>query len=164
MTNSSFLRRTMVTRGLLTNSVTHISFSWRTKSLSGVRDVKVSLWVGQAASWNDLDEDLTFTFTEDGDAVPCAFGDAFDIDWFDDDFREASVRETPTVTVRELLDRHTSGSAIAKAVAMGPGNSLAEPCNAVVLLYDFEYTGHVKTAQLRVGTLLKFLGSFEIQP
>ena len=121
--------------------------------------MKVSVWVGTTPSWEVLDRHLTFTFTEDGDAVPCRFGEAFGIDWFDDDYREASHAENRTLRTEELLQRHSHGAAIASALGEC---SLEEPCNAIVLLYEFEYSGDVKSAHLDGDTALIFLDCVDI--
>jgi hypothetical protein len=123
--------------------------------------MKVSIWVGHAPSWELLDEALTFTFTEDGEAIPCPFGEAYGIDWFDEDFREASVNDSPTLSVRDLLARHTSGTQIAETLdSLGKGTLRLES-NAIVLLYDFEYSGKVKTASIDVVSL-EYIGTVDI--
>ena len=123
--------------------------------------MKVSVWIGNTPSWKSLDGHLTFTYTEDGDAVPCRFGEAFGIDWFDDDYREASHAENKTRRVEELLERHTKGDEIAKA--LGTACSLEQPCDAIVLLYEFEYSGSVDLANVGGDTPLRFLGCVEIR-
>ena len=121
--------------------------------------MKVSVWTGNASSWDTLDEYLTFTFTEDGDSIPCRFAEAFDIDWFDDDYREASVSEQATLNMRELLKRHSCGPEIADA--LGDACFLSEPCNAMVLLFEFDYFGLVKSADLG-NAKLRHLGTVDV--
>ena len=118
--------------------------------------MKVSIWIGNAPCWEVLDEYLTFLFTEDGDAIPCRFADAFGIDWFDDDYREASVSEHSTLSVRELLQRHSHGPEI--AYELGDSPPLADPCNAMVLLFEFEYSGLVESADFG-NAKLRYLGT-----
>ena len=122
--------------------------------------MNVSVWIGTSPSWEILDDHLTFTFTEDGIANPCKFGEAFRIDWFDDDFRETSRAENKTQKATELLDSHSSGDEIAKA--LGRAYSLPEPCNAIVLPYEFEYLGRVDSANVGGDTPLRFLGCVDI--
>ncbi|MFM8582241.1 MAG: immunity 22 family protein [Planctomycetaceae bacterium] len=122
--------------------------------------MKVSVWTGNTTSWEVLDGQLTFAFTKDGDAIPSRFCEAFDIDWFDDDFREASHSEIATLSISELLKRHSHGERIADA--LGERGMLARPCNTVVLLYEFEYSGAVHSATLSKETNLRFMGCVEI--
>lgn len=122
--------------------------------------MKVSVWTGNTTSWELLDGQLTFAFTEDGDAVPCRFCEAFGIDWFDEDYREASHSESATNSISELLKRHSLGERIADA--LGEKGTLVPPCNAVVLLYEFEYSGAVESAMLSKETILHFLGCVEV--
>ena len=122
--------------------------------------MKVSVWTGNTTSWELLDGQLKFAFTEDGDAIPCRFGAAFGIDWFDEDYREASHSENATYSISELLKRHSHGEHIADA--LGERGVLKTPCNAVVLLYEFDYSGAVASAPLSEETNLRFLGSVEI--
>lgn len=122
--------------------------------------MKVSVWAGKTTSWELLDDQLTFAFTEDGDAIPCRFCEAFSIDWFDEDYREASHSEFATYSISELLKRHSHGERIPKA--LGERGILKAPCNAVVLLYEFEYSGAVQSAKLSEETALRFLGCIEV--
>ncbi len=121
--------------------------------------MKVSVWIGNAPCWEVLDDYLTFTFTEDGDAIPCRFADAFGIDWFDDDYREASVSEHSTLSVKELLQRHSHGAEIADA--LGDASWMTVPCNAVVLLFEFEYSGSIESAVFG-GANLQYLGTVQV--
>jgi len=122
--------------------------------------MKVSVWIGNTTSWELLDGQLTFAFTEDGDAIPCRFCEAFGFDWFDEDDREASRSESAAHRIRDLLKRHSHGERIADA--LGEGGVLNTPCNAIVLLYEFEYTEDVDVAELSEETTLRFLGCVEI--
>jgi hypothetical protein len=122
--------------------------------------MKVSVWTGNTTSWELLDGQLTFAFTEDGDAIPCRFCEVFGIDWFDEDYREASHSESATHRMSELLKRHSHGERIADA--LGERGVLKTLCNAVVLLYEFAYSGAVESATLSEETNLRFLGCVEI--
>ena len=122
--------------------------------------MKVSVWTGNTTSWELLDGQLTFAFTEDGDAIPCRFCEVFGIDWFDEDYREASHSESATHRMSELLKRHSHGERIADA--LGERGVLKTLCDAVVLLYEFEYSGAVESATLSEETNLRFLGCVEI--
>jgi hypothetical protein len=122
----------------------------------------VSIWVGHATSADELENYLSFRFTEDGDAIPCPFGRAFGINWFDEDFREASVRETPCNSIEELLRQHSYGREIAAAVRLQVGEQLRLEANAVVMLFDFQYAGEVIDVNAD-GVTLRFLGVFQFE-
>ncbi len=79
--------------------------------------MKVSVWTGNTTSWELLDGQLTFAFTEDGDALPCRFCEVFGIDWFDEDYREASHSESATHSISELLKRHSHVNALLTLLA-----------------------------------------------
>jgi hypothetical protein len=124
--------------------------------------MKVSVWVGKTPSWDVLDKCLTFRFTEDGDAIPCPFGEAFDINWFDEDLREATVAPVATSSLQELLCRSSKGMELAvKLTRIGwkPDSGLY---NAAVVLYDFNYSGSVARAEIG-DVYLQFAGVCEIQ-
>ncbi len=121
--------------------------------------MKVSVWIGNSPSWDVLDEYLTFHFNEDGEAIPCRFAELFQIDWFDEDYREASVSEERTINGDNLLQEHSQGKAISDQ--LGKLCTMATPCNAVVLLFDFNYSGLVKSADLGMAQL-EFIGTADI--
>ncbi len=123
--------------------------------------MKVSVWTGKIRSWDILDAQLTFAFSDDGDAIPSIFCEAFGIDWFDDDYREASHLDTMTHNVDELLFRHSQGEQIAEA--LGNRKFLTATCNAIVLLYEFEYSGAVKTVSVSEDAVYYFTGCVDIR-
>lgn len=123
--------------------------------------MKVSVWAGTTVSWDVLDGHLTFAFTEDGDAIPCRFCAAFGIDWFDEDYREASHSENATRSLHDLLKRHSKGDLITRALEAQP--LLVVPCNAIVLLYAFDYKGAIQSAAVTDDTFLFFLGCVDIE-
>ena len=125
--------------------------------------MKVSVWVGNTPSWNAIDGHLTFNYTEDGDAVPCRFCNAFGFDWFDEDFREASCSENESFGVRDLLTaHHTRGTEIVVALGAKALDNLA--FNAAVLLLNFEYSGNIESAHIGGDTFLRFLGCVDVDP
>jgi len=118
----------------------------------------VSLWVGTADSAAALTLYMTYTFDADGDCPPCPFGRDFGIDWFDEDFLEASRRDAATRSLRQLLAGNSDGAAIATAFARRWGETLPWEVNTVVLLYDIEYPGTV-TFVNSGPVRLRFLGT-----
>lgn len=120
----------------------------------------VSVWSGNTPSWEELDGELTFSFTVDGDAIPCGFCVGFNFDWFDEDYREASHSETETLNIRELLKGHTDGDQIADA--LGEKGILNFPCNSIIIIYNFAYSGAVKCAKVGAESSFCFLGCVEI--
>lgn len=122
--------------------------------------MKVSIWAGSSPSWEVLDAALTFSFTDDGDAIPCQFCRAFGIDWFDDDYREASHSSFLTSNIGILIIKHSDGNHIIRM--LGHRVLIHIPCNSIVLLYDFEYPGIVRSAIIEDHTRLIFVGCVEV--
>lgn len=106
--------------------------------------MKVSLWVGTAPSWEALRESLEFHYNEDGDVIPSIFCQSFGIDWFDEDFLESSVSDFATIRIEQLLARHSGGAELTKILASDGMQCLPFACNAIVLIYEYAYTGQVK--------------------
>lgn len=103
----------------------------------------VSLWTGVVGSEDILEQFLTFRFTEDGDAILPPFALAFEIEWFDDDFREMEVHELFYSSLSELLAGCSYDNVIVPRFSALLGDTLCDPVNAVVLLYNFNYNGRV---------------------
>lgn len=118
----------------------------------------VSVWVGTAESDAALEDYLAFRYDEDGDRVASPFSAAFALGWFDEDLREAAV-VTPSGSLRALLSGFSYAASFEEALIAQHGETLGAPANAVVLLYDFTYTGEIARGD-GAAVALQFLGSF----
>ena len=118
----------------------------------------MSLWVGVASSVDALEQALAEQFSVDGDSEGSAFSRAFKIDNYNDDFREAELR--PLSGGWSIV---FSGFSSEEALA----SKFSEICpclpagfNCLIVLYDFNYEGCVREAQVS-GLFLRFVGSVD---
>jgi hypothetical protein len=118
----------------------------------------VSLWIGDADSAQLLEAYMTIGFTEDGDLIPSTFATEFDIDYYDEDFREATHRETAERFLSDLLRGSSYADVIAPKFTTLCGNSIPQLANAKVLLYNFNYMGGSKA--VTIGPVrLRYVGA-----
>jgi hypothetical protein len=117
-----------------------------------------SVWGGIADSDQALDDYLTFTFNEDGEAIPCQFGKDFGIDWYDEDFLEASKSDYKTRSFQELLAKHSGGPGLITKLVRLVGKQLSFDADTIVILYDFVYDGRVPLVE-GGAVSLRFLGT-----
>lgn len=121
----------------------------------------VSLWLGTAPGKEPLERYLGTRYSEDGDFIPPPFCTDFRIERFDEDFRELEVYSVPSRSLRELLAGCSYAERVIPKFVELCGPLVGEPANAVLLLYDFDYTGgvHAHTApEIR----LTFVGTVRI--
>lgn len=111
----------------------------------------VSLWLGKFKSKIDLQNYLFISYTEDGDAIPSKFETDFNIDYFDEDFREASYFEEELNTLPMLLAGCSYDDIVISKFVETQGETLNDSVNSIILLYNFNYTekvhkycGHMK--------------------
>ena len=122
------------------------------------RDKYVSLWMGRADSATSLDEYLKVGFSGDGDLIPSTFSKNFGIKSYDDDFREARVFDVPSRSLLDLLTGFSYDDLIIPKFIKLCGPSLSADANAVILLYNFDYTeGHQENADGLVK--VRYLGT-----
>ncbi|MEQ8675601.1 MAG: immunity 22 family protein [Aggregatilineales bacterium] len=122
----------------------------------------VSLWVGMAENLDVLEEYLTFYFTEDGDAIHPKFVKDFDTAKFDEDLREAEVIHPPTKLIREALRGFSYDDVVVPRFVQLVGETFDTTVDAVVLLYDFNYDGHIPSVSTP-DVKLKFIGVVSYQ-
>ncbi|MGG4396665.1 immunity 22 family protein [Paenibacillus thiaminolyticus] len=106
----------------------------------------VSLWVGRCGSEEELERYLTYTYTEDGDGIAPPFADDFRIFYFDVDFREAYLADSPGVGLAYLLAGCSCEEEVIPRFMQLHPEPFPEERNAVILLYNFAYHGHVRHA------------------
>jgi hypothetical protein len=105
------------------------------------RSGMVSLWLGSAPSKEALDAYLKYGFTPDGDYIPSAFMNDFEMRFYETALYEATFLPQPMQSIEELLRRNSDAKIIIPRFIGLLGNELKYPVNAKVLLYDFDYTG-----------------------
>ncbi len=120
----------------------------------------VSLWLGNCSTYEELDSYLSGNYTDDGDYIKSSFEKDFQINWFDEDFREAFCRDFTAHDFEQLL----AGCSYAKSVIPGFDKHFQlgsiENFNAGLLLYDFMYSGQVREITAK-GIYLKYIGAVE---
>jgi hypothetical protein len=104
----------------------------------------VSLWFVEAPSRPAFESWLEISYTEDGDSLGSAFGRAFGMGRYDDDFQEACFSGRRARTLRAMLRGCSYDDVvIPRFEALGCAPHSEE--NAFVLLYNFRYAGRAKT-------------------
>ncbi|MGM0901134.1 MAG: immunity 22 family protein [Bacillota bacterium] len=90
-------------------------------------------------------------YTEDGDAIPSKFEKDFNIDYFDEDFREAAYFDEELNTLPMLLEGCSYDDIVISKFVETKGETLNDSMNSIILLYNFKYTekvhknwGHMK--------------------
>lgn len=63
----------------------------------------VSLFVGNLSSYEELQNYVLVRYTEDGEAIPSEFERDFNIDYYNEDFREVEFYDEPSDDLRVLL-------------------------------------------------------------
>lgn len=98
----------------------------------------VSIWVGNFNSEDDFDEYIGENYDEDGDMVPSIFMNDFEMGHIDHDFQESEFFDKK-LTKDDIVDFSYAETFIDK---INEANLMG---NAIILLYDFEYSGEVQT-------------------
>ena len=117
----------------------------------------VSLWIGRTPSEAALDAAVEVTSSEDGDFLGCDFSRGFAIEYFDQDYIEAVYREKPSNDFAELFEGASFHEVIVDRFrAIG---QIDEPVNCFILLFNFRYSGTVKSASMGDGVSMRFFGA-----
>ncbi|WP_238655358.1 immunity 22 family protein [Paenibacillus piscarius] len=122
----------------------------------------VSLWVGNVQSLEELDRLLTVSYSDEGDFIPSIFANYFEIRRYDDAVREAEYYEEASNNLNLLLEGFSYDDEIAPKFITLVQEELPEEINAVILLYNFKYTGEIADATIS-SNYLRYLGSVEYQ-
>ncbi|WP_027841693.1 immunity 22 family protein [Mastigocoleus testarum] len=117
----------------------------------------VSLWLGKTDSLDSLENILQIFYSEDGDFAGSTFTKAFEIDFYDEDFREAEFLAQSDNNIEGLLKGFSYDSVIIPRFAefISPLN---QNFNTVILLFNFRYTGTVKAWETE-ELYLEYFGS-----
>ena len=104
----------------------------------------VSFWLGHIDSKDKLDELLNVSYTDDGGLVPSKFAQLFDINRYEDETREADFIDKPQTSLAELLEGFSYDDVIINRLRSFTLEKPLKEYNAMVLLYDYEYSGNTK--------------------
>lgn len=122
----------------------------------------VSLWVGSVQSSEELDRLLVVSYSDEGDFIPSIFAKHFEIRRYDDAVREAEYYEEASNELNQLLEGFSYDDEITLRFDTLVRGELPNDINAVVLLYNFKYTGEIVEATIQ-SNYLRFLGTVEYQ-
>ncbi len=103
----------------------------------------VSLFIGNSKSYNDLQNYILNSYTEDGDLLSSEFEKDFNIDYYNEDFREVEFYDEPSNDLRVLLEGFSYDEEIIPKFIELCGERLNQEANSVILLYNFQYNGNV---------------------
>ncbi|BBU37892.1 hypothetical protein APP_01840 [Aeribacillus pallidus] len=103
----------------------------------------VSLFIGNSKSYKDLQNYILNSYTEDGDLLPSEFEKDFNIDYYNEDFREVEFYDEPSNDLRVLLEGFSYDEEIIPKFIELCGERLNQEANSVILLYNFQYNGNV---------------------
>ena len=106
----------------------------------------VSLWLGQASTFDALEHYVQFEYSDDGDLLSPPFMLDFSLDRWDEDFREAGVLERPSSVIKDILRGCSYEGQIVPQFERLCGETIGFDANAVVLLYDYCYSGYIREA------------------
>jgi Immunity protein 22 len=117
----------------------------------------VSLWLGVAQKSIDLEESLQTSYSEDGDFEGSDFTRFFQIDFYDENFKESEFFEESEDSLESLLKGFSYDETIIPRFL--ESYSLAgDDFNVVVLLYNFRYEA-VESEWQNGNFVLKFIGA-----
>ncbi|MED0703749.1 immunity 22 family protein [Aeribacillus composti] len=104
----------------------------------------VSLFIGNSKSYKDLLQNYILnSYTEDGDLLPSEFEKDFNIDYYNEDFREVEFYDEPSNDLRVLLEGFSYDEEILPKFIELCGERLNQEANSVILLYNFQYNGNI---------------------
>ncbi|MBC6314043.1 immunity 22 family protein [Listeria grandensis] len=113
----------------------------------------VSLWLGnmEEATFNEYFE---IKYTEDGDSIPSSFEENFKLGYYDRDLVEKFWAEERSDNIEILLEDFSYDNQI---IEQFRSVNLSEGYNTIILIYNYEYSGNMKTSTYKNGTL-NFIG------
>ena len=118
----------------------------------------VSLWVGRAASPEAFSEAVTTAYSEDGDFLSSAFGRAFGLGQYDEDFQEAERFPDLPRAIEDALAGFSYYETIAPLFKAIPASALQDGENCIVLLYNHRYDG-TESRWSEGSVSLRFVGA-----
>lgn len=122
----------------------------------------VSLWVGNVQSSEEMDRLLTVSYSDEGDFIPSIFAKHFEVRRYDDAVREAEYYEEASNDLNQLLEGFSYDDEITPKFNTLVQEELPNDINAVILLYNFKYTGEIVEATIQ-SNYLRYFGTVEYQ-
>ena len=122
----------------------------------------VSLWFGIFNSSDDFERYLKFEFNEDGDILPSNFMRDFNIDYYDDDFKESEYYNQSLRNIKEILTDFSYDDIIIPKFITILGRELSIEINAVLALFNFQYNGEPRISKNK-NNKIQFIGSIEYE-
>lgn len=115
---------------------------------------KVSVWIGNFESNDELMNYTNIEYTEDGDSISSIFEKIFNLDYYDRDLVEKKRISQPTNNVKELLKGFSYSDQFIKQFDIV---NQEKEFNAAILVYNFEYDAQ-KTKIKYKNSELEFIG------
>jgi Immunity protein 22 len=106
----------------------------------------VSLWLGNVDSEDLLENALQIIYSEDGDFDGSDFTRGFQIDFYDENFKESEFYEENSNDLSFLLAGFSYDETIIQRFS-SITISLKQKYNTVMLLYNFRYVGEIQEWQ-----------------
>ncbi|MFJ7825487.1 immunity 22 family protein [Psychrobacillus sp. NPDC096623] len=103
----------------------------------------VSIWLGNISEEDSIEEYVDLTYDKEGESVPSKFFIDFNIDMdeTDEDTIEKAVLKNSSSDISALLDGCSYEEIIITKI--NKRIDLKESYNAVILIYNFEYTNEI---------------------
>ena len=132
------------------------------------KDGYLALWLGNTLSKESLLRYLEIDYGEDNEddldiddiyAVDFEMGRDFNIMWYDEDKLEFSHKGN--MESWDLLEGHSFIESILPCLKKDYQDVMNGTYNSVIILYDFQYDGHIKEVKNDQYGFFKYIGSFE---
>lgn len=119
---------------------------------------QVSIWLGNFKNFSDLEKYVQTQYTKDGDSIDSQFEKDFEIDYYDEDFREINLLEVPQNSFTNILQEHSYYKSIVSNYTKLYGDNLDMQYNSIILLYNLKYNSVVKEKK-NSKRYVRFIGS-----
>lgn len=108
------------------------------------KDWYVSMWAGSAPSKKSLLDYVNFTYDDDGDAVPSQFMLDFRMKhvWNEQTGESEFFKKSDSISNR--MTGFSYWEKVRESFRQLVGERLDEPCNCLLLLYNYKYSGKVR--------------------
>ncbi|ENQ3105365.1 Immunity protein 22 [Bacillus sp. 491mf] len=98
---------------------------------------KVTVWIGNFESNDELENYTNIKYTEDGDSIPSIFERNFDLGYYDRDLVEKKwTGQTSVNNIQDLLQSFSFSDQFSEQF---DNINLKKEFNTVILVYNFEY-------------------------
>lgn len=121
---------------------------------------QVSIWIGNFNSLGDLEKYIQTEYIDDSVCLDSRFETDFNIEYYDEDFREINILDNPQDSFRCLLQEHSYCNSIISNYTKNHSDYIGSLYNSVILLYNYKYDQSVKEIE-KEGIYIKYIGSVE---